>query len=252
MINQNELTTSKIGVKLQNSPFSTTKYFARVPRNTVTMDALLNSVVEHNQGIDKFQIGHAAELLKREFLEQLKEGRAVSILDIGTIYLAPEKGINVLNPDNKDITGFEARFSPSSELKESLSKITASVTSVEEKVPLIKTIENPLDNSTIGILKSTFSVRLTGKKLKVGGTDSGIFFAPVVEGIMDIQEENWIKVPENFITTNSQTKLEFFLPRELQEEKPYIIVVKSSVTNYGKERKQPIQGFSDQTVTIVA
>ena len=45
-------------------------YIARVPRKTITTDQLLDLVSAHNQGIDRFSVAHAMELLKKRFLSK--------------------------------------------------------------------------------------------------------------------------------------------------------------------------------------
>ena len=64
-------------------------YIARVPRKTITTDQILDLVATHNQGIDRYQVGHAMELLKKEILEQAELGFAVDIMEICKLYISP-------------------------------------------------------------------------------------------------------------------------------------------------------------------
>ena len=183
-------------------------YIARVPRKTITTDQLLDLVVAHNQGIDRYQVAHAMELLKKEILEQAALGFAVDIMEICKLYVAPISSVRSLTPEAETVTGFEARFSVNETLKETLKGVTAAVTTVVDSTPQISQIENPMRDSSDGTLKATFSARLKGKKLKVGGKGGGIFFIPSYGENRISDEERWTKVPDNFITKNTDTTLE--------------------------------------------
>ena len=172
MINQKTKRDANIAVTLTPCSFKENTYIARVPRKTLTTDQILDLVASHNQGIDRYQVGHAMELLKKEILEQAKLGFAVDIMEICKLYIAPISAIQSLKPEAEKITGFEARFTPNDELKETLKGITASVTAVVDSSPQITQIENPVNSATDGKLKATFGARLKGKKLKVGGENS--------------------------------------------------------------------------------
>lgn len=137
---------------------------ARVPRKTLTTDQILDLVASHNQGIDRYQVGHAMELLKKEILEQAKLGFAVDIMEICKLYIAPISAIKSLKPEAETVTGFQARFTPNEELRESLKDITASVSAVIDSSPQITQIENPKNGSTDGKLKAIFSARWKQEK----------------------------------------------------------------------------------------
>ena len=163
----------------------------------MTTDQILDLVASHNQGIDRYQVGHAMERLKKEILEQAKLGFAVDIMETCKLYIAPSSFIQSLKPEAEKVTGFEARFTPNDELKETLKGITASASAsasasaIVDSSPQITQIENPVNGATDGKLKATFSARLKGKKLKIGGENSGIYFLPVLDDkTPDIAEEN--------------------------------------------------------------
>lgn len=225
-------------------------YIARVPRRTVTADQILDLVAAHNQGIDRYQVGHAMELLKKEILEQAELGFAVDIMDICKLYIAPTSAVKSLTPESELVTGFEARFTVNESLKEKLKGVSASVSAVIGSLPQISQVENPVDGSTDGKLKATFSVRLKGYKLKVGGESGGIFFAPLLEdGSVNDDESAWLKVPDEFITKNTERYLEFYIPRNIETGKKYYLVVRTSVRG-NKELKSPVTGYSKIPVTV--
>lgn len=250
MINTETKRETNFAVTLTPCNLKENTYIARVPRKTVSTDQLLDLVVSHNQGIDRYQVGHAMELLKKEILEQAELGFAVDIMEICKLYIAPQSAVKSLTPEAESVTGFEARFSVNESLKEKLKNVTASVTSIVDSAPQISQIENPVDGSTNGNLKATFSARLKGKKLKVGGTESGIFFISKLEdGKADTNEENWIKVPDDFVTKNTATNLEFYIPRNIENGKNYFIAVRTAFRGT-KELKSAVTGISKITVTV--
>mgnify|MGYP004680063313 FL=1 len=250
MINMKSKRDTNIAVTLTPCCFKKNTYIARVPRKTLTTDQILDLVASHNQGIDRYQVGHAMELLKKEILEQAKLGFAVDIMEICKLYIAPISAIQSLKPEAEKVTGFEARFTPNDELKETLKGITATVSAVVDSSPQITQIENPTNGATDGKLKATFSARLKGKKLKIGGENRGIYFLPVLDDkTPDMAEENWIKVPDDFITTNSPTLLEFYIPRTLETGKSYFIAARTSIRGT-TTLKNPVTGISSIAVTI--
>ena len=66
MINIDTKRETNFAVKLTPCHLRENTYIARVPRKTVTTDQILDLVTSHNQGIDRYQVGHAMELLKKE------------------------------------------------------------------------------------------------------------------------------------------------------------------------------------------
>ena len=250
MTNVDTKRETNFAVMLSPCSLKENTYIARVPRKTVTTDQLLDLVVAHNQGIDRYQVGHAMELLKKEILEQAGQGFAVDIMEICKLYIAPIGAVQSLTPEAESVSGFEARFTVNEDLKEKLKGVTASVTAVVDSAPQISQIENPLDGTTDGTLKATFGVRLRGKKLKVGGEDSGIFFVPELEGgAAEENEGEWIQVPDSFVTTNTPTLLEFYLPRTLAAEKRYFITIRTRRSG-STELKSAVTGRAKIAVTV--
>ena len=137
MINIDSKRNTNFAVTLTPCNFKENTYIARVPRKTITTDQILDLIAAHNQGIDRYQIGHAMELLKKEILEQAKLGFAVDIMQICKLYIAPISSVQSLTPEAESITGFEARFSTNEELRETLKEITAAVSAVVDSAPQI-------------------------------------------------------------------------------------------------------------------
>ena len=81
MINIDTKRKTNFAVTLTPCYFREHTYIARVPRKMITTDQILDLVAAHNQGIDRYQVGHAMELLKKEILEQAELGFAVDIME---------------------------------------------------------------------------------------------------------------------------------------------------------------------------
>lgn len=252
MTNTNTKRETNFAVTLTPCQFLENTYIARVPRRTVTTDQIVDLIAAHNQGIDRFQVSHAMELLKKEILEQAELGFSVDILEICKLYIAPCSSIKSLTPESETVSGFEARFAVNDRLKEKLKGMTATVAAVTAPEPQISQIENPTEKekNRRDILKATFSARITGKKLKVEGDDSGIFFIPVRDDdTPSTNKEEWVQVPKEFITHNTNLRLEFLLPRTIQGNSRYFIAVKIGERN-GIKLKTPIIGISKISVLV--
>ncbi len=241
---------TNFAVTLTPCSFKENTYIARVPRKTISTDKILDLVESHNKGIDRFQVSHAMKLLKKEILEQASLGFAVDIMEICKLYIAPISSVCSLTPEAETVTGFEARFDVNETLKDNLKGMSAAVTTVVNTRPQISQIEDPSQNATDGVLKATFSARLKGKKLQVGGKDSGIFFMPMNEkGNAVSDEEQWTKVPDNFITRNTDRTLEFHIPRTLKTGESYFIAVRTQ-TRGGTDLKTAVTGYSKIAIKL--
>ncbi len=125
MININDTASNAIPVNVRVNPLKENSVIASVPRNTISMDAVLNEAATLTTGLDKYQISHAAEILKNIFTRLLKTGNAVSVLDMGTLYLVPTGAVDSTNPSTSDIHGFTARFSTAAKFQKELDGLTA-------------------------------------------------------------------------------------------------------------------------------
>lgn len=75
-------------------------------------------------------------------------------------------------------------------------------------------------------------------------------FVPLLaDGSVNADESAWIKVPEEFITRNTNVNLEFYLPRDIETGKSYCLAVRTSVRG-NKELKSALTGYSKISVTV--
>lgn len=254
MIDSSILATNAIPVNVRANPLKENSVIASVPRNTISMDAVLNEAATLTTGLDKYQISHAAEILKNIFTRLLKTGNAVSVLDMGTLYLVPTGAVDSTNPSTSDIQGFTARFSTAAKFQKELDGLTAANIQITETNPVITAVVNTHTKEADGTLAATFSARLTGRKLKLGGEVCGLWFAKVTtdaDGNETLTDESeWIQVPGDYITRNMPSEISFDLPRTLEEGATYKIILRTSISG-GNVLKNWVQSVSP-AVTVVA
>ena len=79
-------------------------YFARVSRNTATFNNVISEIAEENKGLDPHLLQYSAILIQKKILKMLEQGKAVNILDLGTMYIAMKcsaKGKNDVSNNGK-------------------------------------------------------------------------------------------------------------------------------------------------------
>jgi hypothetical protein len=136
-------------------------------------------------------------------------------------------------------------------VQETLSSVAADGIMYADEAPVINTVQDFLRLTEDGILHTGTTVRLTGRKLKVGGTGSGIFFVPESsDGTPVTDETKWIAVDISVIPQNLPKSLIFALPSALEKDTPYFIAVRTSYTSGSKMRKENTTGFSQKSIKI--
>lgn len=245
---ENTETSQKLYVKLRANPFGKDSFIGTVPRNTVNMDAVVTAIAKRDPGISKFTILHSAELLKEEIAEQLSGGRAVNVLGLGTMYIGIGGKISTSNPSS--IQEFVVKFTPSKAIQNAVSQSVADGIIYSDANPQIDTITGCTDGNTEGKLLKNDFVEISGDRLKVGGSGSGIFFVPAeTDGTPAADETKWIAADLSTLRKNMPRTLLFKLPEALAAETKYFIAVRSSVDKSGIEHKTTFTGFSSGTVT---
>lgn len=236
-----------VSVTLHANPFTTegSNFYARVTRNTVTLNNLIASIIEKNTGIDAYMIQHSAALLQQAILTELKQGNAVNVLDLGTLFLSVPGAIKGDNPSSTSIPAFQTRFTPSKTVNEAVSQLVVDKIVTSSSNPVIDSIINLFTKSEDGILSAEKSVRISGTHLKIGTENSGIFFAPLDENEEAVTDESlWINVPETLYIRNLPKTLEFFLPDTLVKETSYRIVLRTTLSTNSTVLKEPVSTIS--------
>lgn len=202
------------------------KYYARFDRQTATVDNLIARMQKKDIGINAINTKHILSLFKAEIIESLKRGESVNLMDLGSFYLSASgtKGNTV---ETAEIEKVLVKFSPSKEMKKAVSSIEVSKIALADSSPAIESVTDIYTEKTDGTLTAQKPVRLTGKKLKISGEESGIFFAECSEdGSCSEDESTWIKA--GHIIRNFHSTLEFFLPESLESGKNYRIVLRTN------------------------
>ena len=220
-------------------------YYGKITRNTVTLENIIAEIQERNSGIDPYMVQHVAHLLEDTILSLLAQGKAVNVLNLGTLYVAVSGGINGANPSATAVNGFAAKFTPSTSTNQAVASIVVDKVVVSQTAPLINTVEclwNAMDPNTIRPGKM---VRLTGSRLRLGETNSGIAFVPVdTEGNPSDNPDDAIAVDATMVMVNNPKTLEFYAPDSLDGSTKYAIKVSTNYIKKGSQRKEALSCWS--------
>lgn len=224
--------------------------FAKVKRNTANAANLIAVIKEMSSSkIDEGYLMYCAGLFKKAALMKLKQGEAVNIFDLGTIYRTACGSIKGSDPSASDVPEFSVGFTPSDLAKEAVKDITVNVAVKEETHPVINTVTDFATGQETHALTPGSAVSIKGERLRIAGESDtiGFYFAPETEnGSYDMT--NAVKVP--VLVKNFPTELSFMLPAGLQEGKSYYLVIKTASGKGAKVNKTIRTGVSSFTVTV--
>ena len=97
-------------------------YYARVSRNTATFNNIISEIAEENKGLDPHLLQYSAILIQKKILKLLEQGKAVNILDLGTMYIAMKCNAK----DKSEVSGkenFHIKFSPTQIAQDAISSL---------------------------------------------------------------------------------------------------------------------------------
>ena len=246
-----ENSSSILSVTLHENNFTKDgSYYATVSRNTATFKNILSEIAEDNKGMDPFMLQFAAILIQKKILKLLEQGKAVNVLDLGTMYIAMKcnaKG----KSDVSESGNFYIKFTPTPLANEAIASLSVDKIVYADGSPEITRIEDLSDVESKNTLTKGKPCRITGSRLKLGGENWGIYFAPVdSEGIMNSDESQWIKTDESSLFRNKPSELNFFVPDSLSEGN-WQIVLRTSYLGKGTSRKTMLETVSD-VITVKA
>ena len=240
-----ENSSSILSVTLHENNFTKNgSYYATVSRNTATFKNILSEIAEDNKGMDPFMLQFAAILIQKKILKMLEQGKAVNVLDLGTMYIAMKcnaKG----KSDVSESGNFYIKFTPTPLANEAIASLSVDKIVYADGSPEITTITDLSDTESEGKLTKGKPCRITGSRLKLGGENWGIYFAPVdSEEKMNSDESQWIKTDESSLFRNKPSELNFFVPDSLSEES-YRIVLRTSYLGKSSSRKTMLETVSE-------
>lgn len=235
----------RVSVKLQRNHFSkdsSDKYVGRAVRNTHTVGNVLQLVANKVPQLDIGTVYSVCDALEKAITESLGGGNSVNCLNLGVFYLAC-KGSTDGKSASPDIT---VKFIPSEVTKSAISKLTVEQEAYSEPFATISQIVDVDTGSADGVLSLNGSVQITGKKLLVGGEDSGIWLAPAAEnsGAIDETEAGWTKVTAK-LSVNKPGTLLFPLPKSLAAGNYRIVLKTRCTSNLKYKRKDLVTTISD-------
>lgn len=224
-------------------------YFARVSRNTATFNNVISEIAEENKGLDPHLLQYSAILIQKKILKMLEQGKAVNILDLGTMYIAMKcsaKGKNDVSNNGK----FCIKFSPTQIAQDTVNSLNVDKVVYVDNNPEITTITDLSTGKTDQTISKGKPVAIFGSKLKLGSSGSGIYFAPATEPTadselsFDLDESTWISVSKETIFRNKPAELNFFVPETLESEKSYCIIIKTNYLSNTQSRKDFVETVS--------
>ena len=242
----------EVNVFLSNNSLDAGTYVVRVNRNTVKLENIVTEITANHVGVDPYTIEHAVSLVKEQILKCLKEGRAVDVLELGTLYPAAKGTAPRSSPQVSDLPELTLRFRPSKEALSALSSVSATSFMVRTPTPEIKEVISLKGDAEEGALYKGYPARVTGAKLKVAGDEGGVFLVPADEDGEPSQDEGeWFKAADSsYLMRNYPKTLEFIIPEEAEAGKSYFIAVRTAYSPSGRLRKDAVTGFSGNLVRL--
>lgn len=220
-------------------------YYARVSRNLATFNNIISEIAEENKGLDPHLLQYSAILIQKKILKMLEQGKAVNILDLGTMYIAMK--CNAKGKSDVSSTGkFCIKFSPTQIAQDTVNALNVDKVVYVDNEPEITKITDLSTNQNDEKLTKEKPAAIFGSRLKLSDSGSGIYFAKVEEtGTISNDEQNWILVPKENIFRNKPSELNFFVPDSLESETSYCIVIKSNYLSNNKVRKDFVEVISN-------
>lgn len=217
-------------------------YYATVTRNKASFRNILSEIAEENKGIDPFILQYCAILMQKKILKLLEQGKAVNILDLGTMYIAMEVSAKSKTevPQNGK---FKVRFSPTKLTSSSLQNLSIDKIVYNDKSPEIDSVAD-ISTEEENVLSLGAPAKITGANLKLGSEESGIYFA-AVDSDENLEDSSaWTKVDDSKVFRNKPAELNFFVPQTLDSSKAYRIVIKTNYISASVTRKEFLESVS--------
>lgn len=238
-----ESPNGSVAVKLQLNTFSKSsadKYCGRTMRNTHTVGNVLQLVKNKVPQYDMGTVYSVCEALENVIAESLASGSAVKCLHLGTFYLAC-KGTT----DGTLSTDITVGFTPSESIKKSVENISVRQENYITPIATISEIQDVDTAETSGVLTLNGSVKITGKKLKIAGSESGIWFALATGTDKTISSDcsDWIAVTSS-LAVNMPGTLLFALPKTLEKGFYRIVLRTRCPSSVYRERKDLMETVS--------
>ena len=242
-----ESANGRVSVKLQKNQFAkdgAENFYGKVERYTYSTQNILDAMAEAIPLVDLGTVASVLNAYANTVLKVLAAGNAVKFGELGTFYIAG-KGTVESGNGKPNLT---VKFSATQTLKDAVQNVEIASSEYIAPSGIIATVTDVATGKTDGSVTAGGSVLLEGTSLKVGGDDSGIWFAPVSASGELSSESEWIKV-ESALIYNLPSKLLFALPASVSSGRFKIIVRTRYAGKSGYERKYLVEAVSE-TVTV--
>lgn len=239
-----EQANGRVSVKLQKNQFAKEgeqNFYGRVERVTYSTQNILDEMAQAIPLVNAGTIASVMNAYTKVMLKILANGNAPKFGELGTFYIAG-KGTVSSETGKPDLT---VKFSASQALKDAVQNIEIASSEYIAPSGVISSVTDISSGKSDGKLTAGGSVLVEGASLKVGGENSGIWFAPILEGTDSLSgESDWTKV-ESALIFNLPSKLLFALPQSLASGKYKIVVRTRYAGKSGYERKYLVETISE-------
>lgn len=209
---RDELPNGKVTVKAYKTTLATAKgtSYGRVqsPSNRVSLSNLSALIADRNPGIQPAMVSFVARLLHEETVRQLRDGKNVEVLGLGTAYVATKGAMKGLKPSLSDVPKMMLKFRASKETKKQMQGISAKMIVPVEIKPIVNTVID-MKTKKVNEVKIGTVVQIKGKYLRVEGDkhEIGIYFVKATGQKVKISSDNIIR--------NDPSTIEFILPNSV-------------------------------------
>lgn len=232
---------SLLSVTLHSGGFTKNgDHYARVTRNTVTLENIIADIISENRGLDPYMIQHSATLLQQQILKQLRQGKCVNILDLGVLYIAMKGAIKGDKPAASDLPAFLVKFTPSQLTNEAVENLVVDKIVISDTSPQISIITNQWtseENTSISMGKTC---KITGNRLKLGGDEYFIRLYQCDEDGNIFSESDFLEIDKSKIIKNTSGELNFYTPEVLIADARYKIRISTMYLSTKQSRKTPV------------
>jgi nucleoid DNA-binding protein len=239
-----ESASGRVSVRLQKNHFAkdgSENFWGKVDRYTYSTQNILDAMAESVPLVDLGTVTSVLNAYANTVLKILASGNAVKFGELGTFYIAGKGTVD-------GTTGKPAltvKFSATPVLKDAVQKVEIASSEYVEPSGTISGITDITTGKSDGTLISGSSVLMEGSNLKIGGKDSGIWFAPAAESGNPVEDESqWVKV-ESALIYNLPSKLLFALPKNLESGRYRIVVRTRYAGKKEYERKYFVEALSE-------
>ena len=220
--------------------------FGRVqaPSERVSLANLAALIADRHAGIEPGLISYVARLLNEEIIRQLRDGKSVEALGLGTLYVAAKGAIKGESPQAGDVQKIVLKFKSSRGAQAELADIKPSLVVAMEALPVFNTVEDLKNHKVNSTLKKGTVVCIKGKRLRLDGDKPsvGLYFV----GSTGVET----KIAGTDILRNTPSMIEFLLPQTFTAGTYTLKVANQSKLKAGFSKRVAV-GFSEFSVEVV-